>query len=150
MDFWSSCIYWISNQSNEKCKVCTLFIPFYLDLIILNISKAPIKRSNVERVTNYQIIFMYYFSPIHFIISRETNLKIRQALPETLRYDSPETLEELKGFQIKCELPNEKLYNFAGTIKLPDKEYPLEVKQVLLRVIIRDYFSHLFFVGSNA
>jgi len=63
----------------------------------------------------------------------ETNLKMRQALPETAEYDSPEKLRELQGQIIKCEHPNERLYQFYGTISLGEKEYPLEVKQTLLR-----------------
>jgi len=63
----------------------------------------------------------------------ETNLKIRQALPETAEYDSPEKLRSIQREVIKCEHPNERLYQFYGTISLDGKEYPLEVKQTLLR-----------------
>lgn len=45
-------------------------------------------------------------------------------------------LKKLKGCLLKCEQPNERLYNFDGSIEIDKKVYALEAKQVLLRVFI--------------
>eukprot|EP01133_Synstelium_polycarpum_P003848 gene3848-4443_t len=62
----------------------------------------------------------------------ETNLKIKQGLEET------QFLADINNFgtlnaSIECEHPNNRLYNYVGTLYLDDKVYPLSVKQVLLR-----------------
>ena len=50
-------------------------------------------------------------------------------MTETINLD----LNEIKGTLIKCEQPNNKLYNFDGTIEIKDKTYSVTVKQVVLR-----------------
>jgi len=50
----------------------------------------------------------------------ETNLKIRQGLPETARYVDANDLTRFKGV-IECELPNRLIYDFAGSLKLVDR-----------------------------
>ncbi|CAH1730930.1 probable phospholipid-transporting ATPase IA isoform X2 [Aphis gossypii] len=50
----------------------------------------------------------------------ETNLKIRQGLPETSRYVDANDLMRFKGV-IECELPNRLIYDFAGSLKLVDR-----------------------------
>ncbi|KAI9355344.1 hypothetical protein DFJ73DRAFT_825210 [Zopfochytrium polystomum] len=62
----------------------------------------------------------------------ETNLKIRQGLQETADLLSPEQVASLEGL-IKSELPNNSLYTFEGTLRLSQKEIPLEPAQLLLR-----------------
>ncbi|KAI9206974.1 uncharacterized protein BJ171DRAFT_456836 [Polychytrium aggregatum] len=62
----------------------------------------------------------------------ETNLKIRQGLPETAELLSPEEVSRLTGV-IKSELPNSSLYTYEGTLRLEHKEVPLEPIQLLLR-----------------
>lgn len=47
----------------------------------------------------------------------ETNLKIRQGLPETSRYADANDLMHLKG-TVECELPNRLIYDYAGSLKL--------------------------------
>lgn len=47
----------------------------------------------------------------------ETNLKIRQGLPETSHYVDVNDLMRLKG-SIECELPNRLIYDFVGSLKL--------------------------------
>lgn len=54
----------------------------------------------------------------------ETNLKVRQALPETAEFVDIQLIAELKGF-IECELPNRHLYEFAGKFKFENKEYAI-------------------------
>ncbi|KAJ3254549.1 hypothetical protein HK103_007103 [Boothiomyces macroporosus] len=62
----------------------------------------------------------------------ETNLKIRQALKETNEILTPEMVANMDGV-IKCELPNNSLYTFEGTLRLGAKEIPLNPDQLLLR-----------------
>ncbi|VVC44111.1 Hypothetical protein CINCED_3A002426 [Cinara cedri] len=50
----------------------------------------------------------------------ETNLKIRQGLPETSHYMDANDLMHLKG-TIECELPNRLIYDYVGSLKLVDK-----------------------------
>eukprot|EP00824_Muranothrix_gubernata_P008681 TRINITY_DN2115_c0_g1_i1.p1 TRINITY_DN2115_c0_g1~~TRINITY_DN2115_c0_g1_i1.p1 ORF type:complete len:1059 (-),score=246.27 TRINITY_DN2115_c0_g1_i1:588-3764(-) len=59
----------------------------------------------------------------------ETNLKIRQALPETFRLQPT----EVRGF-VRCEQPNNRLYVFEGFIHMKDgSKLSLSNKQILLR-----------------
>jgi len=64
----------------------------------------------------------------------ETNLKIRQALPETSHLTDPAALADLRG-DIECEGPSRHLYSFSGSLHV-EGSAPLSVgvKQLLLRV----------------
>ncbi|RKO94387.1 hypothetical protein BDK51DRAFT_18519 [Blyttiomyces helicus] len=62
----------------------------------------------------------------------ETNLKIRQGRPETSDLLTPEEVSRISGV-IKSELPNNSLYTFEGTLRLKEKELPLDPMQLLLR-----------------
>ncbi|KAF9360352.1 hypothetical protein BGX26_009704 [Mortierella sp. AD094] len=67
----------------------------------------------------------------------ETNLKIKQALPETAQIITPLDVARLAG-SILSEQPNNSLYTFEGTLSLNNtngnsKEFPLDPTQVLLR-----------------
>ncbi|KAI7866350.1 hypothetical protein BDF14DRAFT_1814290 [Spinellus fusiger] len=69
----------------------------------------------------------------------EVNLKIKQALPETSKYISPQQLTLLQG-TLLSEHPNNRLYNYDGTLSLATeiatetpKDLPLDPTQVLLR-----------------
>ncbi|CAO3618575.1 unnamed protein product [Cunninghamella echinulata] len=68
----------------------------------------------------------------------EVNLKIKQALPETAKFISPTSLSNMKGL-IQSEQPNNRLYNYDGTITLPvdnngnEKNFPLDPNKLLLR-----------------
>ncbi|KAJ3414832.1 hypothetical protein HDV05_005989 [Chytridiales sp. JEL 0842] len=62
----------------------------------------------------------------------ETNLKIRQGLPETAEILTPEEVSKMEGV-IKSELPNNSLYTYEGTLRLNHKEIPLDPAQLLLR-----------------
>jgi len=67
----------------------------------------------------------------------ETNLKIKQALPETAAILSPGVLSRVQGV-LKSEQPNNHLYTFEGTLSIDtgggEKELPLSPDQMLLRV----------------
>jgi phospholipid-transporting ATPase len=62
----------------------------------------------------------------------ETNLKIRQGLPETSHILTPELVASLQG-SIKSELPNNSLYTFEALLQWDGKEVPLSPQQLLLR-----------------
>ncbi|CAI4211518.1 unnamed protein product [Parascedosporium putredinis] len=66
----------------------------------------------------------------------ETNLKIKQGLPETSTMVSPAELARLGG-RIKSEQPNSSLYTYEATITMQtgggEKELPLNPEQLLLR-----------------
>ncbi|KAI8958957.1 phospholipid-translocating P-type ATPase [Daldinia sp. FL1419] len=66
----------------------------------------------------------------------ETNLKIKQALPETSTIVSPAELSRLGG-RIRSEQPNSSLYTYEATLTMQagggEKELPLNPEQLLLR-----------------
>jgi phospholipid-transporting ATPase len=62
----------------------------------------------------------------------ETNLKIKQSLPETSHLVSSTDLIAMKG-KILSEQPNSSLYTYEGTLNLNNKEYPLTPEQLILR-----------------
>ena len=66
----------------------------------------------------------------------ETNLKIKQAIPETATMVSSSELSRLGG-RIKSEQPNSSLYTYEATLTMQtgggEKELPLNPEQLLLR-----------------
>lgn len=66
----------------------------------------------------------------------ETNLKIKQAIPETANLVSPAELSRLGG-RIRSEQPNSSLYTYEATLTMQagggEKELPLAPDQLLLR-----------------
>jgi phospholipid-transporting ATPase len=62
----------------------------------------------------------------------ETNLKVRQGLPETSHLTNAEAVSEIRGV-LKSEQPNNSLYTYEGVIELNGKELPLTPNQLLLR-----------------
>lgn len=67
----------------------------------------------------------------------ETNLKIKQASPQTAPFTSAALVQRLAG-TLRCEQPNNSLYTFEGTmeLRLPNaapKTVPMGPDQVLLR-----------------
>ncbi|KAG9307740.1 hypothetical protein G9A89_023305 [Geosiphon pyriformis] len=84
----------------------------------------------------------------------ETNLKQKQALPQTNNIlATPEALANFRA-TINTENPNQDLYNFDGSIELPDgSNSPLTTNQVLLRgTILRntpEVFGMVIFSGEE-
>lgn len=66
----------------------------------------------------------------------ETNLKIKQAIPETSNLVNPSDLSRLSG-RIRSEQPNSSLYTYEATITMSagggEKELPVSPEQLLLR-----------------
>ncbi|PRP77783.1 putative phospholipid-transporting ATPase IA [Planoprotostelium fungivorum] len=64
----------------------------------------------------------------------ETNLKSKQAIPETTHLVDLEAINRgLAGSLCKAELPNSRLYNFSGSLQMGGQLFSLEAKQTLLR-----------------
>ena len=66
----------------------------------------------------------------------ETNLKIKQAIPETSNLHNPDELSRVTG-RIRSEQPNSSLYTYEATLTMQagggEKELPLAPDQLLLR-----------------
>ncbi len=67
----------------------------------------------------------------------ETNLKIKQASPQTAALTSPQLVMSLRG-SLRSEHPNNSLYTYEGTLDLvteagTPKQVPLGPDQMLLR-----------------
>ena len=62
----------------------------------------------------------------------ETNLKIRSAIPATSHFASSKALSLLAG-NIEYDAPNNRLYNFTGTLSLDQKKFPVDNEAILLR-----------------
>lgn len=62
----------------------------------------------------------------------ETNLKLKQSLEITSSICNENSPVDFKAV-IRCEDPNEKLHSFVGNLRYNGKEYPLSLKQILLR-----------------
>ena len=66
----------------------------------------------------------------------ETNLKIKQAIPETADFVDPAELGRLSG-RLKSEQPNSSLYTYEATLNVHagegGKEFPLTPDQLMLR-----------------
>lgn len=63
----------------------------------------------------------------------ETNLKIKQARPETQSSVSEHALASLSQSKIESEQPNSSLYTYEGALHLPQGVVPLGIDQMLLR-----------------
>ncbi|XP_071786477.1 probable phospholipid-transporting ATPase IA isoform X3 [Asterias amurensis] len=65
----------------------------------------------------------------------ETNLKIRQGVPQTAHLVSDQELTQING-RIECDTPNRHLYEFTGNIRVKQDQtmaVPIGNEQVLLR-----------------
>ncbi|XP_047545923.1 probable phospholipid-transporting ATPase IA isoform X1 [Vanessa atalanta] len=111
---WQS-IRWEKLQVGDICKVLNnQFFP--ADLVLLA-SSEPQGISFIETSN----------------LDGETNLKIRQASPDTARLDSVFTLADFRA-TVQCEPPNRHLYEFNGMLKEANaKTLPLNLEQMLLR-----------------
>uniref|UniRef100_A0A8C7G8Z2 Phospholipid-transporting ATPase n=1 Tax=Oncorhynchus kisutch TaxID=8019 RepID=A0A8C7G8Z2_ONCKI len=84
------------------------------------------------------VVPLVLVSPSVFLIllsssSRETNLKVKQALTVTGKLeDSVEKLANFNG-EVHCEPPNNRLDKFTGTLTLKGETYSLDNERILLR-----------------
>lgn len=114
---------------------------FPADLVLLSTSEefglCYVETSSLD---GYVILFIYncHIFPLHtsinhVAISRETNLKIRKSKNETLNIVSEVEAMQLNA-EIRCEAPNNRLYNFEGTMNINnDIVISLDPENILLR-----------------
>ncbi|XP_041042451.1 probable phospholipid-transporting ATPase IA isoform X3 [Carcharodon carcharias] len=108
-------VHWEKVEVGDIVKInCTEFIP--ADTVLLSSSEPQamcyIETSNLDG---------------------ETNLKIRQGLPQTAEIKDIDSLMNLSG-KLECESPNRHLYDFVGNIRFDGKStFPLGQDQILLR-----------------
>ncbi|XP_052890781.1 phospholipid-transporting ATPase ID isoform X2 [Anopheles moucheti] len=83
----------------------------------------------------------------------ETNLKIKQCLPETAAMGQQEDLLWKFNGEIVCEPPNNLLNKFEGTLTWKNQRYPLDNDKILLRgCIIRNTqwcYGVVIFAGKD-
>lgn len=77
------------------------------------------------------------FRRVAYCVLSETNLKIKQASPQTSNLTSPNLVTALRG-SLRSEHPNNSLYTYEGTLDLITstgfpKQVPLGPDQMLLR-----------------
>ncbi|XP_061173157.1 phospholipid-transporting ATPase ID-like isoform X1 [Saccostrea echinata] len=83
----------------------------------------------------------------------ETNLKVRQAIPETAELG--DDISQLSRFdaEIKCEAPNNNLSKFEGTMTWRGQKYSLDNEKILLRgCVLRNTqwcFGLVIFAGKD-
>lgn len=63
----------------------------------------------------------------------EANLKYREALRATLKFQFDKSDRDKTKYFIKCEQPDQDLYRFSGNISIDSKMFSLSEKQFLLR-----------------
>ncbi len=68
-----------------------------------------------------------------FLVTRETNLKVKQSLPETAEMEND--IKQIAAFnaELVCEAPNNRLAKFEGMMKWKDKTYSIDNEKMLLR-----------------
>ena len=104
---------------------------------IVNVTNKSNLPADIIALSTSEPLGMCYIETAN--LDGETNLKIRQSLPETQELDTIEKLSEFKA-TLHCELPNNRLYNFDGYFELDEMDedqnavqLPLQPKQILLR-----------------
>ncbi|KAF1995514.1 phospholipid-translocating P-type ATPase [Amniculicola lignicola CBS 123094] len=108
----------------------------------INVAVGDIIRVNSEEPFPADIVLLASSEPegLCYIetanLDGETNLKIKQGIPETANLVSPAELSRLGG-KIRSEQPNSSLYTYEATLTVAtgggEKELPLAPDQLLLR-----------------
>ncbi|KAF2144222.1 uncharacterized protein K452DRAFT_223949 [Aplosporella prunicola CBS 121167] len=108
----------------------------------INVSVGDIVRVESEEPFPADLVLMASSEPegLCYIetanLDGETNLKIKQAIPETATLVSPAELSRLGG-RLRSEQPNSSLYTYEATLTMQagggEKELPLQPDQLLLR-----------------
>ena len=65
-------------------------------------------------------------------VDGESNLKIRMSNSHTIHLIDEQALSEFKA-TVQCELPNERIYNFEGTMNIDQECFSLDQTNILLR-----------------
>jgi phospholipid-transporting ATPase len=129
-----------STLNNSKAQV--LKGSTFQDTRWINIAVGDVVRVTSEQPFPADILLLASSEPeaLCYIetanLDGETNLKIKQGIPETADLVSPAELGRLGG-RIKSEQPNSSLYTYEATMTISagggEKELPLQPDQLLLR-----------------
>lgn len=131
-----------SDQQLNNSKTQVLKGSTFTDTRWINIAVGDIVRVESEKPFPADLALLASSEPegLCYIetanLDGETNLKIKQAIPETANLVSPAELSRLGG-KIRSEQPNSSLYTYEATLTMAagggEKELPLSPDQLLLR-----------------
>jgi phospholipid-transporting ATPase len=131
-----------SDKSLNNSKARVLRGSQFTDTKWINVAVGDIVRVESEESFPADIILLASSEPegLCYIetanLDGETNLKIKQAIPETCVMVSSSELSRLGG-RLRSEQPNSSLYTYEGTLTMAagggEKELPLQPDQLLLR-----------------
>ncbi|KAI9641224.1 aminophospholipid translocase [Ciborinia camelliae] len=131
-----------SDTSLNNSKARVLRGSSFTDTKWINVAVGDIVRVESEESFPADIILLASSEPegLCYIetanLDGETNLKIKQAIPETCVMVSSTELSRLGG-KLRSEQPNSSLYTYEGTLTMAagggEKELPLQPDQLLLR-----------------
>ncbi|CAN9106576.1 unnamed protein product [Alternaria alternata] len=129
-----------SDLNNSKAQV--LKGSTFADTKWVNVAVGDIVRVESEQSFPTDLVLLASSEPegLCYIetanLDGETNLKIKQAIPETADFVSPAELARLGG-RIRSEQPNSSLYTYEATLTMAagggERELPLAPDQLLLR-----------------
>ncbi|KAI9675325.1 MAG: hypothetical protein M1817_001228 [Caeruleum heppii] len=131
-----------SDRSLNHSKARVLRGSSFEDTKWVNVSVGDIVRVESEESFPADLVLLASSEPegLCYIetanLDGETNLKIKQAIPETANLVSSSELSRLGG-RIRSEQPNSSLYTYEATLTMAagggEKELPLQPDQLLLR-----------------
>ncbi|KAL6702674.1 aminophospholipid translocase [Coniothyrium glycines] len=131
-----------SDSELNNSKAQTLKGSSFTDTKWINVAVGDIVRVESEQPFPADLVLLASSEPegLCYIetanLDGETNLKIKQAIPETADFVSPAELARLGG-RIRSEQPNSSLYTYEATLTMTagggEKELPLAPDQLLLR-----------------
>ncbi|KAF2270296.1 phospholipid-translocating P-type ATPase [Lojkania enalia] len=131
-----------SDQTLNNSKAQVLRGSTFTDTRWINVAVGDIVRVESEKPFPADLVLLASSEPegLCYIetanLDGETNLKIKQAIPETADLVSPSELSRLGG-KIRSEQPNSSLYTYEATLTISagggEKELPLAPDQLLLR-----------------
>uniref|UniRef100_A0A183C8H2 Phospholipid-transporting ATPase n=1 Tax=Globodera pallida TaxID=36090 RepID=A0A183C8H2_GLOPA len=98
---------------------------------IIRVKEGQFFPADIVLLSSSEAMGMAYIETAQ--LDGETNLKIRQAIPNTAELTDMAQLRALNA-QIECEPPNRRVNEFAGTLRVAnDEKAPLSIGQFLLR-----------------
>ena len=131
-----------SDKSLNYSKARVLRGPTFENIKWVNVAVGDIVRVESEEPFPADLVLLASSEPegLCYIetanLDGETNLKIKQAIPETANLVSPGDLSRISG-RVRSEQPNSSLYTYEATLTLlaggGEKELPLAPDQLLLR-----------------
>ncbi|KAA6414048.1 MAG: phospholipid-translocating ATPase [Lasallia pustulata] len=131
-----------SDKSLNHSKARVLRSSNFEDTKWVNVAVGDIVRVESEQPFPADLVLLASSEPegLCYIetanLDGETNLKIKQAIPETANLVSPAELSRLTG-RVRSEQPNSSLYTYEATLTMlaggGEKELPLAPDQLLLR-----------------